>query len=336
MSLPTWLFPNLPEPTNIVISVMEPTSTLASAPAMTSVAVSSGSGGGGGLGSSSLYLFTFLITLILLLIVSSAVVFRSFFLRRQFRRRMEEAIAAGVLLPDGQLPPEWGGPRQRDFGEKPSMWQVSLGDLDVPRTLQKWQGLTPVSATIYRPNAISPRSQRWNPVRSGRALGLLHFFRTHIALGDDGLDVMNLRATVNSQELSAAARAPSRPTPDVAALPRAQGSVSENDNLFVSVVVAMPDARRPTYVPSTPRIDDPTSDKIPRSAVGSPSSIKGKAKLQLDSQRSSSVMEGELCDIQLGVIERSWSKEAEAIVLEGRETGGPSHAVEDHDKNSNS
>lgn len=54
---------------------------------------------------------------------------------------MEEAIAAGVLLPDGQLPPEWGGPRQRDFGEKPSMWQVSLGDRDARRNLEKWQGL---------------------------------------------------------------------------------------------------------------------------------------------------------------------------------------------------
>lgn len=173
-------------------------------------------------------------------------------------------------------------------------------------------------------------------MRAGRALGLLHFFRTHIATGDDGLDVMNLRAAANSQGPSLTAQAPSRPTPDVIALPRTQGSVSENNSLFVSVVVAMPDARRPTYVPSTPHIGDPASNKTPTSAVGSRSSTKGKAKLEPNSHRSSSVMEGELCDIQLGVIERSWSKEAEAIVLEGRETGGPSQAVEDDDKDSDS
>ena len=50
---------------------------------------------------------------------------RSFILRRRFRRRIEEALAAGVLIP-GALE-EGGGMgrgRRRDFGEKPKLWEV--------------------------------------------------------------------------------------------------------------------------------------------------------------------------------------------------------------------
>ncbi|EIN12620.1 hypothetical protein PUNSTDRAFT_141278 [Punctularia strigosozonata HHB-11173 SS5] len=94
-----------------------------------------GNGGNGGAGSS-LYLFTFLATLFLLLFVSCAIVLRSFFLRRRFRRRIEEAIAAGVLLP-----PASGHGRRRDFGEKPKIW-----DAWAAPSGEEWSDIVPVSA----------------------------------------------------------------------------------------------------------------------------------------------------------------------------------------------
>ena len=72
--------------------------------------------------------FTFLATLLLLLAVSCAIVIRSLVLRRRFRRRVQEALANGVILPS---PPGglagammFGNSRpRRDFGEKPTMWE---------------------------------------------------------------------------------------------------------------------------------------------------------------------------------------------------------------------
>lgn len=124
--------------------------------------------------SSSLYLFTFLATLLLLLAVSCAIVIRSFILRRRFRRRIEEAIAAGVLIP-GALDDGPGGGmgrgRRRDFGEKPKLWEVwvdehgqvhdgphegsSDGD-DFGKGEGKWEEILPVSATILSSNAPKP------------------------------------------------------------------------------------------------------------------------------------------------------------------------------------
>lgn len=57
--------------------------------------------------------------------VSCGIIFRSFVLRRRFRQRVEEAIAAGVLLPDGRLAPAAGGSRRGNvFGAKPVLWEV--------------------------------------------------------------------------------------------------------------------------------------------------------------------------------------------------------------------
>ncbi|KAF9519694.1 hypothetical protein BS47DRAFT_1336789, partial [Hydnum rufescens UP504] len=73
--------------------------------------------------SNSLYLFTFLTTLLLLLAVSCGIVFRSFVLRRRFRRRVEAAIAAGVLLPEQVDALRRRGP---PIGEKPKMFEVHI------------------------------------------------------------------------------------------------------------------------------------------------------------------------------------------------------------------
>jgi len=125
--------------------------------------------------SSSLYLFTFLATLLLLLAVSCAIVVRSFILRRRFRRRIEEAIAAGVLIP-GSLDDGPGGGmgrnRRRDFGEKPKLWEVWVdenGQIHDPASKDsssdhdhlgkgegKWEEILPVSATILTSNSSKP------------------------------------------------------------------------------------------------------------------------------------------------------------------------------------
>jgi len=68
-------------------------------------------------------LFTFLTTLLLLLGVSCAIIIRSLILRRRFRRRVQEAIANGVLVPGLMTEP-----MPRELGEKPKMWNVWIGN----------------------------------------------------------------------------------------------------------------------------------------------------------------------------------------------------------------
>lgn len=74
--------------------------------------------------------FTFLATLFLLLFVSAAIVLRSFILRRRFRRRIEEAIAAGVYI----NPPFGTPPGPRRILEKPTLWDVYL----TPTSKEGW------------------------------------------------------------------------------------------------------------------------------------------------------------------------------------------------------
>jgi hypothetical protein len=66
--------------------------------------------------------FTFLATLFLLLFVSSAIILRSFILRRRFRRRIEEAILAGVI----PAPHTARVSRRRALGEKPKLWEARV------------------------------------------------------------------------------------------------------------------------------------------------------------------------------------------------------------------
>lgn len=66
----------------------------------------------------------------MLLAVSCAIVLRSFYLRRQMRRRYEEAIAAGLLPPNAMMP----GTKRRDIGEKPKLYDAAV----VPVKGEKW------------------------------------------------------------------------------------------------------------------------------------------------------------------------------------------------------
>ncbi|KLO17528.1 hypothetical protein SCHPADRAFT_900624 [Schizopora paradoxa] len=125
--------------------------------------------------SSSLYLFTFLATLLLLLAVSCAIVARSLVVRRRFRRRVEEAIAAG-LIPPTNAPPGFGGVgglggmggRRRDIGQKPTMWDSWLaptsGDVG-------WGDIKPVSVKVLSETLTGAGLPRDPPKNSnGRTL----------------------------------------------------------------------------------------------------------------------------------------------------------------------
>ncbi|KAI0372149.1 hypothetical protein BV20DRAFT_99334 [Pilatotrama ljubarskyi] len=96
--------------------------------------------------------FTFLATLFLLLAISSAIIMRGIFLRRRFRRRLEEALAAGVLLSpteDGSGGFGRGGGRRKL--KRPTLFDVSV----LPPYFStadpldgKWERIMPVSASV--------------------------------------------------------------------------------------------------------------------------------------------------------------------------------------------
>ncbi|KAI0354956.1 hypothetical protein OH77DRAFT_1521446 [Trametes cingulata] len=103
--------------------------------------------------SSSLYLFTFLATLFLLLAISSAIIMRGIFLRRRFRRRLEEALAAGVLLSPTD---DGSGGFGRGSGGRRKLKRPTLYDVSVlPPYFStadpqdgKWERIMPVSASV--------------------------------------------------------------------------------------------------------------------------------------------------------------------------------------------
>ncbi|KAF9013502.1 hypothetical protein BDQ17DRAFT_608351 [Cyathus striatus] len=86
--------------------------------------------------SSNLYLVTFLATLFLLLFVSCAIVLRSFILRRRYQRRLEEALAAGIILT-----PRSPGSKKKRFGAKPKLFDAYLSDGG-----EKWEDIMPLAA----------------------------------------------------------------------------------------------------------------------------------------------------------------------------------------------
>jgi hypothetical protein len=81
--------------------------------------------------SSTVYIFTFLIVLVILAVVSAALLFRAYYLKRRFRRRIQTAIANGQALPPDALaglgvirPSARKG--EKDVGPMPIMWEAAL------------------------------------------------------------------------------------------------------------------------------------------------------------------------------------------------------------------
>jgi hypothetical protein len=81
--------------------------------------------------------FTFLATLFVLLLISASIIFRSFLIRRRFRRRVEDALAQGVFL---DLQPSALGLTSRYIGEKPSVHEAWV-EPDAIHEKSQWQAI---------------------------------------------------------------------------------------------------------------------------------------------------------------------------------------------------
>lgn len=80
--------------------------------------------------SGSLYIYTFLITIIVLASISGALLFRAYYIRRRFQRRIEEAIQNGQPLPQdaaaalGLLRPRQK--KEKKLPPMPGMWEAEM------------------------------------------------------------------------------------------------------------------------------------------------------------------------------------------------------------------
>ncbi|KAH8998598.1 hypothetical protein EDB92DRAFT_1813405 [Lactarius akahatsu] len=183
----------------------------------------------GGGPSSSLYLFTFLATLFLLLFVSSAIILRSFILRRRFRQRIEEAILAGVIVPNqtGRVS------RRRALGEKPKLWEARVFPADDDR----WDSIVPVSAV---PKAKEDREETSAPPRP-----LSDFVQApyrpplHRRLLRNPFSRRADSSMTTPRDSAAGAPTSSGENPSE------QGTLAHHDRMQVTVLIAMPDPRRP-------------------------------------------------------------------------------------------
>lgn len=263
------------------------------------------SGGGGGGVNSTLYLFTFLTTLLLLLAVSCGIVIRSFILRRRFHRRVEEAIAAGVLLPSqtGDIGMGPGGTIsvfRRTIGEKPKMWEVWIderpqNDSHAP-IASEWSKIQPVAVTQLSDAPPKPKVEQAGETPAPAApASAFNRLAGHLPFGRG-------RAPAPTEATPATPEAPlptlaygSSPAPGQQNLEPAQdktpNNADANSSVQVAVLIAMPDPSKPRYSPRSTLADSPIDEET--------SGIKGK-------QRSSEIPAGateehELPDICIGV-----------------------------------
>ncbi|KAI0044402.1 hypothetical protein FA95DRAFT_1608564 [Auriscalpium vulgare] len=171
--------------------------------------------------SSSLYLFTFLAALFLLLFVSSAIILRSFVLRRRFRRRIEEAILAGVITPNDVT----SRGRGRNFGAKPKIWEayVSPGG-------SEWDSIMPVAALTVSPPNNTPQAILPRPLHDDASLT------------DSSPPPLYRRVFRNPLRTRPSAEPPAETSPGS---PRPElPQDAPPSAVQVSVLIAMPDARR--------------------------------------------------------------------------------------------
>ncbi|CAE6366300.1 unnamed protein product [Rhizoctonia solani] len=264
--------------------------------------------GGGGV-NSTLYLFTFLTTLLLLLAVSCGIVIRSFVLRRRFHRRVEEAIAAGVLLPgqgDGGVGPRGHfGTYRRPIGEKPIMWEVwidpSVGG-KYPSASSEWSNIQPLAVTkiseVSPGTALPPKAemtQQEAPVETS-LLGRLGLYS--ILRGDRS----HTRA---APSINPTPSSPDVPLPTLgynASVPhegahadKAKPSDGER-SVQVAVFVAMPDPSRPRYIPGS------SSSPIDENGV--------KGKQRSLEQPTTSTDEHEIPEICIGISQAQFARVA--------------------------
>lgn len=95
----------------------------------------------------ALHRVTFLATLFILLLISGAIIMRSYFLRRRYQRRLEEALASGLVL----APHAQGGKRKR-FGAKPGLFEVYVRESAHPTNCKNGSG-----STKYGPPSVGEK-----------------------------------------------------------------------------------------------------------------------------------------------------------------------------------
>jgi len=83
--------------------------------------------------SSSLYLFTFLITIVVLGLISGGLLLRAYYVRRQFQRRVEEAILSGQPLPEDAALAlgirhrmNNNAKKEKKHGPMPNIWEAEM------------------------------------------------------------------------------------------------------------------------------------------------------------------------------------------------------------------
>ncbi|KAH9891637.1 hypothetical protein C8Q73DRAFT_791989 [Cubamyces lactineus] len=255
--------------------------------------------------------FTFLATLFLLLAISSAIIMRGIFLRRRFRRRLEEAIAAGVLLSPIDDGPGGAG---RSGGGRRKLKRPTLFDVTVlPPVFStaspqdgRWEktmvrlftlscdsrrGCTPLYYLSFRAQPVSasvssekpgldplPKTESTPSVNTSHH-GHLTTARIFQALESAGFMAprARLRRGRNAQpprSEQATPQAPSPPGPPSPPIPLEQRDpVLRADEVQVAVIIAMPNPRRSAYV--SPKAPPPS---LPPLGVHLNDSGKGKAR----------------------------------------------------------
>ncbi|KAG1825339.1 hypothetical protein EV424DRAFT_676162 [Suillus variegatus] len=124
--------------------------------------------------STTLYLFTFLATLFVLLLISASIIFRSFLVRRRFRRRVEDALAQGIYI---DLQPTALGLTSRYIGEKPSVHEAWV-EQDVSREKSQWQAIMPVAVLLtHRVEPTAESQLPHDPIQQQRPSFLARFKR---------------------------------------------------------------------------------------------------------------------------------------------------------------
>ncbi|KAH8104605.1 hypothetical protein BXZ70DRAFT_1005121 [Cristinia sonorae] len=159
--------------------------------------------------TTPLYLFAFLATLLILLSVSSTIVLRSFYLRRQMRIRYHAAIAAGVIPPPTT--------RKKDFGPKPVLYDAAI----MPALGEKWEHFKPVSARVVN----LPSRNRQAQSQAGRPA-----------------PIARLRESVSRswRHIQGLPPRPPRPLSPVSTEPVLKDPLADASRVQVSVLVAMP------------------------------------------------------------------------------------------------
>ncbi|KIM81315.1 hypothetical protein PILCRDRAFT_821782 [Piloderma croceum F 1598] len=195
----------------------------------------------GNVDSPSLYLFVFLAILFLLVLISCGVMIRAIILRRRLRRRVANALAAGVILPAA-----FGGQGSwMDFGEKPKVY-----DAWIQPGQEKWECMMPISARMNP----SPSSLR----KAIDAADTTSSTRTIQALASFARWSMPRQSSAPSNQRLSTPFTPSRLAPG-------DDDDEEERSIQVSVLIAMPS---PKFKSSFDLDEDAEVEMLPEIMLG--------------------------------------------------------------------